>query len=150
MFNFLRRLCLGATATAVTLSLGGCVANPVQHGNLLAQDKLELLIPGATTRAEVVALVGPPSSKGIFDGANWYYIGQRGNQYAFFKPDIEQDQVVRLTFTKDDVLEKIKIYDADGKEILTPHQRTTVSAGHDQTILEKVFSGFGRRYQREK
>lgn len=139
-----------AYSLAVVLYLGGCTPNLVQHGNLVTQEKQDQLQPGTTTQEEVITLMGPPSSRGLFDPSTWYYVGMAGEQLAFFKPEIEQETILRLTFDKQGILQKIKNFKPEDKEEVEPCPRVTPSSGHDMTILEQVFGNFGRRYQQEK
>src|SRR5260370_16767096 len=68
--------------------LGACVSSLDQRGHLPEPDKLAEIHPGTTTRDEVAKILGNPSSTGIFDSKNWYYISRKTKQVAFFDPDV--------------------------------------------------------------
>ncbi len=132
------------------IGLGSCQPKIVQHGNIVTDDKLAYLKPGHHTKSDVIEFLGPPSSIGLMDSSSWYYIGMSGDQYAFFKPEIDQEKNIKLTFDASNTLSNIRTYSAQDKLEITPSNQTTESQGHDISILEQVFGNFGRRYQREK
>ena len=86
-----------AVALAAT-GLGACVATVDQRGNLPEPDKFAQIHPGTTTKEQVAKILGTPSSTGIFDDKNWYYISRRTKQIAFLDPDVLDQQVYIVNF----------------------------------------------------
>src|SRR5262249_32309390 len=72
--------------------LCSCAATVDQRGNLPDPDKLATIRPGATTKDEVVKILGTPSSISVFNDKAWYYISRRTEQLAFFDPDVLDQQ----------------------------------------------------------
>ena len=118
--NTLRKMPL-AVSLAVLLaaaSLAGCAATVDQRGNLPEPDKLAQIHPGTTTRDEVAKILGTPSSTGIFDDKNWYYISRRTTQVAFLDPDVLDQQVFIVSFDAKGVVRGIDHKELkDGREI---------------------------------
>lgn len=72
-----RRILIGA-ALAV---LAGCATNAPEPGKVVAQDRFEqLVVPGRTTRAELLAAFGPTKTV-VFDSGmeTWLYESPAGN-----------------------------------------------------------------------
>jgi outer membrane protein assembly factor BamE (lipoprotein component of BamABCDE complex) len=125
-------------------SLAGCVAVLDQRGNLPEPDKLALIHPGATTRDEVTKILGTPSSTGIFNDKNWYYISRRTKQVAFLDPDVLDQQVYIVNFDDKGVVRGVDHKDIkDGREI-EPAPGATPAPGRELTFLEQVLGNIGR------
>src|SRR3954469_21973731 len=82
-----------AIAIAFAAGLGGCVSTVDQRGNLPDAEKVAEIRPGGTRRDEVTKILGTPSSIGVFDSKNWYYISRKTKRVAFFDPDVLDQQV---------------------------------------------------------
>ena len=99
-------------------SLAGCAPTVDQRGNLPEPDKLAQIRPGTTTRDEVAKILGTPSSTGIFNDKNWYYISRRTKQVAFLDPDVLDQQVFIVNFDDKGVVRGIDHKELkDGREI---------------------------------
>jgi outer membrane protein assembly factor BamE (lipoprotein component of BamABCDE complex) len=139
---------ISGSASVATLfaaaSLAGCVAVLDQRGNLPEPDKLALIHPGATTRDEVTKILGTPSSTGIFDDKNWYYISRRTKQVAFLDPDVLDQQVYIVNFDNKGVVRGVDHKDLkDGREV-EPAPGATPAPGRELTFLEQVLGNIGR------
>ena len=132
-----------AVALAAT-GLAGCVATVDQRGNLPEADKFAQIRPGTTTREQVTKILGTPSSTGVFDDRNWYYISRRTKQVAFFDPDVLDQQVYVVNFDAAGVVRGIDHKDLkDGREI-DPAPGATPAPGRELTFLEQVLGNLGR------
>ena len=80
-----RRIRVPVLALTVAM-VAGCGATVDQRGNLPEPDKLAEIHPGTTTRDQVVKILGTPSSTGVFDDKNWFYISRKTKQFAFLEP----------------------------------------------------------------
>ena len=133
-----------ALALAVAAGLGGCVASVDQRGNLPDPDKLAEIRPGATTRAEVAKILGTPSSIGVFDSKNWYYISRKTKRVAFFDPDVLDQQVFIVNFDDKGVVRGLDRKELkDGRDI-EPAPGATPAPGRELTFLEQILGNVGR------
>ena len=124
--------------------LAGCASNVDQRGKLPERDKLASIRPGSTTKDEVVKILGSPSSTGVFDGRNWYYISRKTEQVAFFDPDVMDQQVFIVNFDDKGVVKGVGHKDLkDGREI-EPAPGATPAPGRELTFLEQVLGNLGR------
>ena len=142
----LRKMPLAASVVVLVAaaSLAGCAPTVDQRGNLPEPDKLAQIRPGQTTRDEVVKILGTPSSTGIFDEKNWYYISRRTKQVAFLDPDVLDQQVFIVNFDDKGVVRGIDHKELkDGREI-EPAPGATPAPGRELTFVEQVLGNIGR------
>ena len=136
-----------SAAVAVALaaaSLAACAATVDQRGNLPEPDRLAQIKPGTTTRDQVAKILGTPSSTGVFDDKNWYYISRRTTQIAFFDPDVVDQQVYVVNFDDKGVVRGVDHKELkDGRDI-EPAPGATPAPGRELTFLEQVLGNIGR------
>jgi outer membrane protein assembly factor BamE (lipoprotein component of BamABCDE complex) len=138
-----RRVRLPVLVLAV-VSAAGCGATVDQRGNLPETDKLAEIHPGTTTRDQVVKILGTPSSTGVFDDKNWFYISRKTTQLAFFDPHVKDQQVYIVRFDGNGVVASVDRKDlADGRDI-EPVPGATPAPGRELTFLEQVLGNMGR------
>jgi len=124
--------------------LASCAATVDQRGNLPESEKLAEIHPGTTTREQVVKILGTPSSTGVFDDKNWYYISRRTKQVSFFDPDVLDQQVYVVNFDGAGVVRGVDHKDLkDGRDI-EPAPGATPAPGRELTFLEQVLGNIGR------
>jgi outer membrane protein assembly factor BamE (lipoprotein component of BamABCDE complex) len=138
----LRALILPVSVAATGLS--ACAPTVDQRGNLPEPDKLAQIHPGTTTREQVGKILGTPSSTGVFDDKNWYYISRRIKQVSFFDPDVLDQQVYIVNFDAAGVVRGLDHKDLkDGRDI-EPAPGATPAPGRELTFLEQVLGNIGR------
>jgi outer membrane protein assembly factor BamE (lipoprotein component of BamABCDE complex) len=131
--------------TFLATGLAACgVATVDQRGNLPEPGKLAQIHPGTTTREQVVKILGTPSSVGVFDDKNWYYISRRTKQVSFLDPDVLDQQVYIVNFDAAGVVRGVDHKDLkDGRDI-EPAPGATPAPGRELTFLEQVLGNIGR------
>jgi outer membrane protein assembly factor BamE (lipoprotein component of BamABCDE complex) len=139
-----RRILVPALAAFAAIVLAGCASDLEQRGNLPDPDQVAGIHPGSTTKAEVVKLLGSPSSVSVFDGNSWYYISKRTQQVAFLDPDVLDQQVFVVNFTKAGVVKNIEHKGLkDGEDIaMVPGE--TPAPGRHLSFLEQFIGNIGR------
>lgn len=130
-----------ASACSPIVEVRGNVPDPEQ----LAQVKV-----GTSTREDVQALLGTPSSVTAFNDQNWYYISAVTEREAFFAPETKERKVVGIIF---DQMGKVRAIDTlgleDSKDVV-PNTRETPTAGKELTILQQLMGNVGRFNTKEK
>jgi len=132
-----------AAALAAT-GLGACVATVDQRGNLPEPEKFAEIHPGTTTKEQVAKILGTPSSTGVFDDKNWYYISRRTKQVAFFDPDVLDQQVYIVNFDATGVVRGVDHKDLKDRREIEPAPGATPAPGRELTFLEQVLGNIGR------
>jgi outer membrane protein assembly factor BamE (lipoprotein component of BamABCDE complex) len=140
----LRSISLSASVALAAASLAACAPTVDQRGNLPDPDKLAQIRPGTTTREQVTQILGTPSSTGVFNDKNWYYISRRTKQLAFLDPSVSDQQVYIVNFDDKGVVRGVDHKDlADGKDI-EPAPGATPAPGRELTFVEQVLGNVGR------
>lgn len=141
-----RRLSLLVLLAGLTL-LGGCSifrAPDQVRGNHVDSYRLEELVPGTSTQADVTALLGSPTAKATFDPNTWLYISELTHIRIARTPGIAQQDVVALTFDDRGVLQGIKKLNQKDALPMTVVARTTPSPGTEASFLQQLFGNVGR------
>ncbi|HVM82085.1 MAG TPA: outer membrane protein assembly factor BamE, partial [Stellaceae bacterium] len=74
----------------------------------------------------------------------WYYISQHTEELAFFKPEVTEQEVVVITFDKDNVVSNVQRMRDKGRDDLQPVARTTPAPGKELSFMEQLLGNFGR------
>lgn len=131
-------------ALALPLAVAGCESFVDQRGFAATPGSVEKLEIDTQSREDVIRLIGSPSTVATFNPNVWYYIAQKQEYYAFFKPTMLEQNVMQLSFNESGRLTAIKKYDlSDGKDI-TMVSRITPTAGKEITVLEQIMGNVGR------
>ena len=129
--------------------LTGCAPFSTIHGNLPDAETVSKIKTGEATKAQVLQILGPPTSIAPFDPKVWYYIGEKVERVAFFNPDVVEKEIFVITFNEDEIVESFTPIEEPHDFELAPHTRKTKTLGQDPTILQQVFGNFGK-FSREK
>ncbi len=138
-------------AALLGLSVSACASTVVTRGNMTDPEALTMIKAGATSRDQVVSLLGTPTSVGTFDQNIWYYIGQKTEKIAFFKPSVMERRVVVIHFNDDTgLVSDIKQMDASQGQDVEMVERTTPTNGREIGFLEQMVGNLGRFSARDK
>jgi outer membrane protein assembly factor BamE (lipoprotein component of BamABCDE complex) len=132
-------------ASSVILGLlGGCAPKTMDEGNVVMQRATGQLHEGTSHKQDVIKLLGSPSTKGNFGDETWYYITAHKESYAFLKPSTTQQQVMRITFDKNDMISKIENYDLSNSEDIAINKRITPTEGQKLGLWEQMLGNVGK------
>jgi len=133
-----------ALAAAIAGTLVACAPTTNIQGNLVRPNDLQQIRVGQDTRASVVARLGNPSTVSNFEDDAWYYVGQRTEQTAFFKPEVIERQVVVIEFGAGGAVSNVRTLDlTDGTDVALV-DRETPTAGQSITVLQQIIGNIGR------
>jgi len=118
--------------------LGACEPVVANRGNILDLDTLAQIKPGTTTREEVAAKLGTPTSVSTFDEKVWYYVGRQTEQYSFLSPDIIKQQAVEIDFDDKGIVTSAKKLDVSQAADAEPVERSTPTYGQQNTFLREL------------
>ena len=133
---------------SLLLSLTACTPMLDSHGDAPDPEKLALLETGRTPYTEVRALLGPPSSKTVFDAEHWLYISSVQKRVAFFKPEETERRITVLKFDKNGILQSIEEKTMNDGVPLLPCEDETRTSGHSVTLMEQFIGNIGRFEQK--
>lgn len=123
----------------------GFLSHPLQaRGNRVDSEQLTQLVPGTSTQADALALIGSPTSRATFDDNTWLYISEMTKPVIGATNRIQSQEVVALTFDRAGVLQRV---DRKGTEDSVPvaiATRTTPTPGNESTFLQQLLGNVGR------
>jgi len=136
-------LCLGTASLGLTAC--GIFEAPHQiRGNRIDPEDLKALIPGTSTRADVTALIGSPTTRGTFDDNTWIYISEVTANRVGRTPGVLEQNVVVLTFNDQGVLGNVEKRTKEDSEPVAVVTRTTPSPGTEASFLQQLLGNIGR------
>jgi len=134
-------------ALAVALLLAGCSffeATPTMRGNKVEAEQLNELVPGTSTRSDVTALIGSPTTKATFDDNTWIYVSEVTRPRVGRTPGVLDQNVVVLSFDDQGVLRDVKKLNQEDSIPVTIVARSTPSPGTEASFLQQLFGNIGR------
>ena len=131
---------LALTATAMVTA---CSPIRSYHGYQADDIQPNEVEAGKDTRTTVLASLGSPSTKSIFDDNTWFYVSTRYSSFAYLKPKVTDREITAIKFGEDNVVDEIVQYDADDGEILQYSSRKTATRGRQLGLLEQLFGNAG-------
>jgi outer membrane protein assembly factor BamE (lipoprotein component of BamABCDE complex) len=129
---------------AVLLSLAQCAPMRAVRGNFVELEQITPLKAGTSTKADVSAALGTPSTTDPFNPRTWIYIGEKTKQRAFFAPEIEARQIIVVNFNEQDILEKIEQRNDKTGKITVMAERKTPTAGHKMNAIQQMIGNIGK------
>ena len=94
---------------ALALLAAACSPKVEERGYVKNADWASVT-PGQTTKDELIAAFGSPSSIADFGEETWYYIHSRKETVAFLAPEIADQGVVRVRFDENGVVSQVENY----------------------------------------
>ncbi len=139
-----------ALPVLMLFNLGGCgvlhIFDPTlkQRGSLVEPDALRELIPGTSSRADAVALIGSPTARATFDDNTWIYISQVTSTRIGRTPGVTQQRVTILTFDQSGTLRGIAQRSRDDAKSIDMAAGATPSPGSEASFLQQLFGNVGK------
>mgnify|MGYP003700616355 CR=1 FL=1 len=133
-----------ALAALVALGLVACSPQVATHGNLVDPDALAKIEPGLSDQAAVLSLLGSPSTRGNFNEPTWYYIGQKTERQAFYRPETIERKVVYIDFEPNGRVKSIGSLNLEDGSKVAFVTRETPTAGQRITLIKQLIGNIGR------
>lgn len=120
-----------------------CAPTHSTRGNYLIAEDIQILQPGASTRFDVLNLLGTPTSKAVFDKDTWYYVGLKTEKESFFDERVTERQVYKIAFDESGIVQSINKVDDEALDIPLA-SRITPTSGNEVTFLQQVLGNIGK------
>ncbi|MGH7068037.1 MAG: outer membrane protein assembly factor BamE [Acetobacteraceae bacterium] len=140
-------LSLVGLALVLPLGLAGCSVfqAPLNYrGQKITGDELKQLVPGTTTEVDVTALLGSPTSRGLFEPNRWAYMDQVTQSRIGRMPGVVGQEVVVLTFNDQGVLEQVQHLDRKEAVKVSMAGGATPSPGGSASFFQQLIGNVGR------
>lgn len=144
----LRRVVLAGFA--FPLMLAGCTPIIANRGNMLDEERITQVKTGSSSKNDVFEALGSPSVVSTFDDNTWYYVGQRTEREAFFKPEVTDRKLIAVQFDDTDHVRSVDRVGLDQAVDVTPLEQTTPAVGRDITFMEQLIGNVGRPSSKKK
>ena len=130
----IRRYLGGVTVAASLLALTACTATYQNHGYVPLEEDLQELVVGVDTRATVDDVIGPPTTSGVLDGGDYYYVRSRVREYGMFRPEVIERQILAISFDEADTIANIERFGLEDGKVVPLSRRVT-----DSSVVENGF-----------
>lgn len=131
----------------VLLPLGACglFSAPLNYrGQSVTASELKQLVPGKTTEAEATALLGTPTSTGLFQPNRWSYMSQITHSRIGRTPGVVRQNVVVLTFNDQGILQNVQDLGKKAEVPVSMAAGATPSPGGHASFVQQLIGNIGR------
>ena len=143
--KLLRWLSLPCITIALCVALSACsVSRVYTRGNLPDPERLSELVPGETTRDDILASLGSPSSVNTFGKETWYYISEIVEIVAFLSPKVLERKVLIVEFNPKSQMTQVVTLGLEAGRELIHVERITPTFGQKLTVLDQIIGNFNR------
>ena len=131
---------------SVFLFISNCSINKVEksHGIHFLQEKQKKLIISKTNKNDILAELGPPSTKSVFNNDTWIYIERRTTKKSLFKLGkkyINTNNVLVLEIDNRGLLVKKEFFDVNNmKKLKFSENKTSVQYSRNSFIYDFLSS----------
>jgi len=131
---------------ALGVTLSGCMGyeGTVERGYMPDDETLAQVKPGMAAE-KVLTLLGTPSTTSTIGGDAWYYISQKvERKLAFMRPQVTEQRVLAVYFTKGKKVERIANYGLEDGKVFDFISRTTPTGGAEPSFIRNMLKGLLR------
>lgn len=132
--------------TVITVAILACGCSPIKHtrGNLVSVERQENITIGQSTKADVIAALGTPTTVAPFNDNIWYYVGEKTERIAFFEDNVTERKILALRFDDSGTLDTIAERDETSGQEVDLVSKETPTAGLKINILQQFLGNIGR------
>ena len=123
--------------------VNNCSGRISNHGVLNIEKNITSIVNDKLEKAEIEALLGPPSTISAFEFNKWYYINNTIKHMAFYKPEIIKLKVYEIIFNKENQAIKINTYDLENLNEISFNLDVTKTRGNEKPLLQYILKGIG-------
>ena len=134
-----------AATTLAACSPPAFISFPPQvRGNKVDDRVLAQLVPGTSTRTDVTAAIGSPTTRATFDDNTWLYIGEVTKPQIAGTNGVLSQKVVVLTFDQQGVLRDVANKSQKDAVPVTVVSATTPSPGRELSFWQQLLGNVGK------
>lgn len=140
------RKTLKGSAVAVVLAAGlaACVPTVTQRGYVPNEDLISEIRVGIDNKDSVLSTFGSPSTVSTVEGNSWYYISSIHEQFAFYREEAVDREIVAVYFDDDENVTQLGYYGLEDGKVINFISRETPTRGKELTFLQQMFGNLGR------
>ena len=134
--NFIKLLLFILFTLYLTASCTGRVSN---HGTLNIEKIINTIVDRKLEKAEIEALLGPPTTKSAFEFNKWYYIKSSLLHKSFYKPELIDHIVYEIIFNAQNEAIAINTYTKENLNKIAYNKDKTETKGNETTLIQQIF-----------
>ncbi|WP_428924676.1 outer membrane protein assembly factor BamE [Marinibacterium sp. SX1] len=131
-----------AAALMLVAGLGACTAQYRNHGYTPSDADLSQIVVGVDTRDSVAETVGAPSSIGLLENSDYYYVSSKVRLYGTSAKEVER-KLVAISFDGGDVVRNIETFALEDGRVVPLTRRVTNTGITDKTFLRQLLGNIG-------
>lgn len=128
--------------------LAACAPTKAVRGNLVEDHREKQIEPGVSSRADVLRVLGSPTTQAPFDENIWYYIGQKTEKTGIFDPKVVEERIVKVTFSDLGLVETVNLM-GNMREDIPINNRKTPTGGTSVTAVQQFLGNLGKYNQKK-
>jgi outer membrane protein assembly factor BamE (lipoprotein component of BamABCDE complex) len=126
------------------LLLSACANNGVtKNGYSLDPRDISQVRVGISDKQSVLELLDYPTNISVIEQNKWIYYSYTTKRLMFFKPKIIEQDVVIISFSNADIVNKIKKYNLDNAKNINPSIIRTQVQNREQGIFQDIINNIG-------
>ncbi len=129
--------------TLAALLVSACTPTQATHGNMVEDYRMAEIVPGVSSRTNVLKSLGSPTTTSPFDDNVWYYISQKTEKTGVFDPEVVEEKIVVVAFNEEGIVQTIQPVDANRIDVPRV-RRKTPTGGNEVTFLEQLLGNVGK------
>ena len=126
------------------VAVSACTPMTRFHGFAPDARELAQVQVGQSTRAEVIALIGPPTSDAGLRGDTIYYVSSQFDRIGPFAPREVDRTVLAVSFDANDRVTNLVRYTLEDGQVVALDRRVTDDGIADVGVLSQLLGSFGR------
>lgn len=144
--NLINKILLTTAALAMLTS---CAKNVEHHGFNFEHSKFDVIKVGETSRQQVIAELGTPTSESNFGEKKMYYISRKVETVAFLEPTVLEQKVLSIGINDSGVVSDItELTLDDANKVMFSEGRTEIH-GNTLSPMQQIMTNIGK-YNKKK
>jgi len=137
---------IGSLAVTISILLASASCSPIvdARGHGINKTDLKQVIEGQSTKEDIEALLGSPSTTSTFGPETWFYISATKERTGVFEPDVVKQNVLGVLFDESGVVQEYAQYTMKDGKVIDFVEKTTPTEGHSLGVLEQLLGNMGR------
>lgn len=134
-------------AMSMLFSLTACsyfCPPPIPRGALLEKDEYSKLIPGSSTRSDVITILGTPTTHATFNDNTWIYVAMTKDLVPLSFPAVDTQEVLVLNFDNHGTLQNMKHLGKKDAIYVDMASGVTKTPGTQISIIQELLGNVGR------
>ena len=131
-----------AVPLVLVAALAACNPPVRRHGYVPPEVALHPVEVGVS-RAAVAAKIGRPSSAGLLQGGDWFYVGSTWQQVAWRAPQETSREVVAIRFDGGETVTNIERFGLEDGQVVALSRRVTDSNIRGVSFIRQLLGNIG-------